>query len=331
MLELLSAVDTLPAYALLAAIAFCDTLIGVGFFVFGEVAFLAAGASFAATGAVWPALVVLFFAWCGDIASYHIGSRYGARLSLRYLNRLKRRKAWRRARTALETHGGRFVILSRLLGPVAWVTPFLAGAMKMPQRAFAPAAAAGVCLGVGQYLLYGAAGQQALDYALPLVWDHIGAIALTISVFLSGIYVWRRSEAPTWVRVTRVSGISGAIFLSANFAYFFVLDTHSVPSAPRAAFADVCQAAEGPFLVHPGKTGLHLPQPVNVILISDSSGGDLMTDLGWTKNATVLSGQHRVSDLPGPVGEGHAASFRTVFEPPSRRQRLPVAGNDQVT
>ncbi|WP_299934716.1 LssY C-terminal domain-containing protein [uncultured Pelagimonas sp.] len=286
MLELLSSIDTLPAYALLALVAFCDTLIGVGFFVFGEFAFLASGAAFSATGTVWPAVVVLAFAWAGDLASYQIGARYGARLSLRYLNRLKRRTAWRKAKLALETKGAAFVVVSRLLGPVAWITPFLAGAMKMPRRSFAPAAALGVFLGVGQFLVYGAVGQRALDHALPFISNHIGAIALVLSVLLASIFVWRRSEKPLWNRAVKIAAVGGAIFLTSNLVYFFVLNTHRLPENPRGTYTDICDASQGPFLVYPGQTGLHLPQPVNVVLLTNSSDNELMGRLGWEKNLT---------------------------------------------
>jgi len=39
-------------------------------------------------------------------------------------------------------------------------------------------------------------------------------------------------------------------------------------------------------LVYPGETDLHLPQPVNVILLSDLPHNEMMQDLGWYKNLT---------------------------------------------
>lgn len=141
--ELLSGWDGPLGLALLAVVAFGDTLIGIGFFVFGEVAFLAAGAMVAAGGSLWPAIVVLVFAWAGDVTSYAIGARYGPRLTLPFLRHHKRRRAWRRARTELATRGAVFVVVARFLGPVAWVTPFLAGSLSMPWRVFLPASGLG--------------------------------------------------------------------------------------------------------------------------------------------------------------------------------------------
>ena len=140
MQDLLASLDSPAGLAVLAALAFGDTLIGVGFFVFGELAFLAAGAAITANGAYLPALIVLFAAWAGDVASYTIGATYGARISPLFLNRLKRRKVWRRARVETEHRGAAFVVKSRSLGSVAWVTPFLAGTLGMPRRVFLGAA-----------------------------------------------------------------------------------------------------------------------------------------------------------------------------------------------
>ncbi|WP_185960918.1 LssY C-terminal domain-containing protein [Aliiroseovarius halocynthiae] len=254
--------------------------------MFGEAAFLTAGAVWAANGQIWPAFIVLFCAWAGDISSYAIGRHYGARLSLRYLNRLKRRRAWRRAKDALKRRGAAFVILSRLLGPTAWVTPFLAGSMSMKASHFAPAAAIGVLIGVGQFILLGAVGLQGFSQIAPFVTDHIGTIVLLILLLGSSVYVWRRSEAGYFMRALKAAGAAIALFLASNVAYFFVLNTHGRAIHPAPVIRSVCDIPNHPLLVHPGETSLHLPQPVNVILISKASGAELMDDLGWHQNLT---------------------------------------------
>lgn len=162
MADYLSVLDSIGGLILLALVAFCDTLIGIGFFVFGEVAFLAAGAAFSANGSIFPVILVLLAAWLGDLASFALGRCMGARASLCFLTTKKRRSAWRCAKLALEKHGALFVVVSRLLGPVAWVTPFMAGTLNMPAHRFAASSCVGVTLGVGQFLIIGAVGQQAL-------------------------------------------------------------------------------------------------------------------------------------------------------------------------
>lgn len=289
--ELLTAANSAPGYVLLGLVAFCDTLIGVGFFVFGEVAFLAAGASWAATGQIWPALIVLCCAWAGDIASYAIGRHYGARLSLRYLTRLKRRRAWRRAQRALHRRGAVFVVLSRLLGPTAWVTPFLAGSVSMKASHFVPAAALGVMLGVGQFIVLGAVGLKGLSHVTLFLTDHMWAIGLVALLLISSIYIWRRSEAARPIRIFMVTTVAAALFLISNLTYFFVLNVHSAPTTPPPVLGTACNISQQSLLVHPGPTKLHLPQPVNVVLLSDATGAALMADLGWHQNLTFAQNQ----------------------------------------
>ncbi|MEM1078843.1 MAG: LssY C-terminal domain-containing protein [Pseudomonadota bacterium] len=283
---LLSSLDSVAGLLVLTLLAFGDTLIGVGFFVFGELAFLAAGAAFAANGAVIPALVVLVAAWAGDVTSYLIGARYGARMSLPFLKRLKRRKAWRRAKAELGRRGAVFVVIARFLGPVAWVTPFLAGTLGMERRVFLPAAALGVFLGAGQFLIYGAIGAQVMDALLPFVLDHLAVCLLLVFMILSSLYVWRRSERGVLLKGLQVAAITVTIFFASNLTYFFVLNSHAAQGVPRTSYASVCDAATGPFTVDPGTTDLHLPQPVNVLLLSEGTGADLMAALGWHRNVT---------------------------------------------
>lgn len=194
MFDVLGSLESLWGLAALAVIAFCDTLIGVGFFVFGEVAFLAAGAAFAANGTVLPGMVVIVAAWAGDLTSYMIGRRFGARICLPVLRRRKRRLAWFRAKQALNSYGVLFVIVSRLLGPVAWVTPFLAGTLSMSPSTFALSAAIGVALGVGQFLFLGAVGHQLWilmephrSWVLPIL--TVAAISC-----VAGLVLWRLRE-----------------------------------------------------------------------------------------------------------------------------------------
>lgn len=283
---LLTSLDSVAGLVVLSILAFCDTLIGVGFFVFGELAFLAAGAAISTNGNYFPAVVVLAFAFAGDAASYGIGRRWGRRFSTRFLTRLKRRNAWRRARSELEKRGAAFVVLSRFLGPVAWVTPFLAGTLRMSPTHFFPAAALGVALGVGQFVIYGAVGATLATAFLPFVLDHIAVIALSICMLLSCIFIWRRSERSVWLKGLLAAALCAVIFATANFTYFFVLNSHTPQNSDRLVFQSVCEAASGPFVVEPGETALHLPQPVNVILLSEKSGADLMSDLGWHRNKT---------------------------------------------
>lgn len=301
--ELLTSLDTPAGALLLAAIAFGDTLVGIGFFVFGELAFLVAGAAISTNGAYLPAVVVLGAAWAGDVTSYFIGSTYGPRIARPFLKRSRRRKAWRRAQAELARRGALFVVMSRFLGPVAWVTPLLAGTMGMPRRTFLPAAALGVLLGVGQFIVYGALGAQMIDVILPFIANHFAVILLAACMVLAGFLVWRRSDHALWVKFLQAVVMATSVFVASNLAYFFVLNSHPAAITPRPAFQDACDATSGPFAAEPGETSMHLPQPVNVILLSDGSGAALMAALGWHHNVTFTH-----NDI------GFAAYLRLLFQ-----------------
>lgn len=286
MSEYLVALDSPLALVALAFIAYFDAVIGIGIFVVGEIAFLAAGANLSANGTWVPAMIVLLAAWLGDVTSFHLGRRFGGRIVVRFLTRAKRRRVWRKAQTALKSHGAGFIVVARLLGPVSWVTPFLAGTLGMKRRVFAPAAALGVGIGVGMFLLYGAIGQRIIDIIWPLLRDHFAALGLGAAMMIASAIVWRQSKGSAWHKATKAGAVSTAVFLSTNFLYFFMLDTHGARASTDQTVGSVCQATEGPFLVSAGDTALHLPQPVNVILLSDGTGADLMQDLGWHQNLT---------------------------------------------
>lgn len=310
MQDLLSALNTIPGYFLIGLIAYCDTLIGVGFFVFGEAAFLAAGAALAASGKVLPIVIVLICSWAGDLSSYWIGRRYGASLSLRYLKHLKRRRAWRRARSALHKRGVPFVIISRLLGPTAWITPFLAGSMHMKPVPFAIASALGVAIGVGQFILLGAIGLQVLPLILPFLGTHAWSVVLFIVLLIAGVFIWRRAKGSYFTRLSKALGVALILFLSSNLLYFFALDSHNKSLPPKQPLASVCEASSRPFLVYPGDSPLHLPQPVNILLLSDQSGAALMTALGWHQNQTFSQNEigftrflHLLWNATPPVSE----------------------------
>jgi len=286
MSEYLLLLDSPTALAVLALIAYFDAFIGIGIFVVGEVAFLAAGAGLSANGAVLPAATVLLAAWLGDMTSFHLGRRFGGRLVIRFLRRAKRRRVWRRAQSALGSHGARFVVVARLLGPVSWVTPFLAGTLGMKQHVFAPAAALGVGIGVGLFLLYGAIGQQIIDSVWPFLLEHIAAVGLAATMLIASVLAWRQTKGAAFYKAAKAGAVSTAIYLGTNFLYFFVLDTHGATASTQTELTSACAAAEGPFHASAGDTSLHLPQPINVILLSDRTGADLMRDLGWHQNMT---------------------------------------------
>lgn len=279
----------------LALVAFSDTLIGVGFFVPGELAFLAAGASWGAGADVTPIFVVLVSAWLADQTSYWIGRRFGPRAAAYWLVPSRRRNQWRKARRILMRHGATAVIISRVLGPVAWITPFLAGASNMPMKTFLWSSGLGVMIGVGQFIIYGsllAAGLQSMGAVLTPVLEffagHWSAALVVAMVLIVGVVTWRWLPSRFAVRMG-LSMCSAMLALTViNAIYFFGTRAHAITpvytSTPE--LHSVCDLKSLPFLVKPGPTSLHRPQPINVVMLSNTLPQNMMTSLGWLQNKT---------------------------------------------
>lgn len=290
MLEFLADLGGWEMYPLLCLVAFADTLAGVGFFVFGEAAFLLSGVRLAANGDILLAVLVLAAAWAGDMTSYVLGRRFGRRAARRGLGRLKRRRQWRRASGLLLSRGAAFVVAARLLGPLAWITPFLAGTAGMPAGRFAAASAAGVMLGGGQFIVLGYLGVQGLPllgrFLAPAL-QHWQALALLGAVLAAAGLIWHLSPAGCIKRGVYCAGAAVTVFLTANLYYFFASDAHAANGDPGGfALQDHCQLAGLDLRAYPGSTRLHLPQPVNVILLSRHPPEALMANLGWLQNKT---------------------------------------------
>jgi len=273
----------------LALVAFFDCVIGIGFFVWGEVAFLAAGAAAVAEGSIVPVVVVMVSAWAGDLTSYYLGRRYGKRMLLRALRPVKRRRAYRKAGDGLKKRAFMFIVVSRLLGPVAWITPYLAGALAVRTRVFAPSSFLGVVLGAGQFCLFGAFGVHLYEFAqakivmlASIAWAHIGVIAI-FSVLVAGtIAIFRASRINGTFQFSLSVLFCMTVLGLSNLVYFFGTNAHAVVKAAPVN-ETVCSLAEQPFLVRPGETSLHLPQPVNLVVIGAEVPA-LMQKLGWQRN-----------------------------------------------
>lgn len=285
-------------YPVLALIAFLDTLIGVGFFVFGEFAFVSAGAVYARTGEVGIIALVLLAGWAGDLTSFALGRRLGIKIAPRVLRPLKRRRQWRKARRLLAHHGSGFVIASRLMGPVAWITPFLAGTLGMSPVRFAIASLPAVMIGGGQFVLLGYVGLNAASYwpfVLQFLTDHFGFVLLSAAICAGTVVTWYACGGNKLRRLVCSALTAVLIFLGTNLYYFFGSDAHAAPSGPATVSKEIngiCDLRAIGLLAAPGETGLHLPQPINVVLLSATSPEQLMSDLGWQRNMTFS--QNRV-------------------------------------
>jgi membrane-associated protein len=154
----LATLSALAAYALLAALVFAESGILLGFFLPGDTVLFAAGLL---SGGDDPRLslavllpVVLVAAVAGDAVGYWFGSKAGPALLARRDGRVLNRANLARAERFYEQYGAFAVVASRWIPWVRTLTPILAGAARMPYRAFLPANVAGaVCWGAGLLVL----------------------------------------------------------------------------------------------------------------------------------------------------------------------------------
>lgn len=172
------------AYLALLALSFAETLIGVGFFVYGELIFIPA-AALAGAGVlnIWLVAAALILGGvAGDAVSFWIGWKYGAR----FLS--NREGKWARiveekGAAFFEKHGPRAAFFARFFGPLSWITPFFAGMHKMSYRDFFIHNTPGVALGIGQFLVLGYFFGRAYQLLLP-EFRLYGIIAIAVAIAL---------------------------------------------------------------------------------------------------------------------------------------------------
>ncbi|WP_434353416.1 VTT domain-containing protein [Psychrobacter sp. HD31] len=151
--------------------ALLDALIGANLFIMGEPFLLAAGYQLYA-GSWWGVLAVFLGGLVGDQSSYFIGRHLGSNAQNKLINwQPKTRRPIARFRLLMKTKGNYVLIFARLLGPVAWVVPFLAGSQKVSWQRFTICGSIGLFLGVAQWVLWGyllAMGVQMLSWWEPI-------------------------------------------------------------------------------------------------------------------------------------------------------------------
>lgn len=140
--------------------SYFETLIGPGFFIQGEVFFLA-GSILAGLGFlnIWLVyLISVLGGIAGDHSSYYLGKRCGKFIinklfkpANKYLNPALLKKS----KKFFKIFGAQSAFYARLLGPVSWVAPFLSGIFKVPYKKFAKYNFLGVVVGIGNFIAIG--------------------------------------------------------------------------------------------------------------------------------------------------------------------------------
>jgi membrane protein DedA with SNARE-associated domain len=264
-----------------------DALIGPNLFVPGEPFFIAAG--YQAYSGAWSALIwVMLGGFIGDQLSYFIGSKWGFKAQRKLMAyRPKTRRLIARCRYLIARKGTYIILFARLLGPIAWVVPVIAGSHKVSWHKFSLLATIGLLLGGGQFIFWGALLAHGLEH-FPMLQGVQTFISehqsLLIGLFVVGVFaiIARRLK---WRKVVlKSTALLVAWVLYANYAHFFwkADDFNTQPSelAEQAIHLDTVT-----YKAFPGKSSFYDAQAINVVYIGESPR-ELMGELGWIENQT---------------------------------------------
>ncbi len=173
--------------------SYADAIIGVNFIVRGEVFFLA-GAILAGTGVlnIWLiSLLVLGASILGDHTSYWLGLRYGNLLFKEGRGGFNPSNH-KKGAEFFSKFGAKSVLLARLLGPLTWITPFIAGMYRVPYREFLPYNILGVCIGVGQFLVIGYFFGASYTHILALEKRYAPLLILALAIVALLYYLFKK-------------------------------------------------------------------------------------------------------------------------------------------
>jgi len=193
------------AYAVLFLGAFFETLIPTSLVVLGELFFIP-GALLAGMGIlnVWGVLAVLYAGgMLGDNASYWLGRRFGSSLfdhlaRWPVVGRLAHDDNYRRGVALFERRGAVAVFVARLVGPLSWVMPAMAGMFRLNYATFLRFNTPGIMIGIGQFIVVGYFFGQYMRSIVELADRFSTAILASLSALIAAAaWYWWRRRAPT--------------------------------------------------------------------------------------------------------------------------------------
>jgi membrane-associated protein len=145
-------------YLAVPGFAFLETGAFVGLLVPGETAVVVGGVVAEGGGAALPALIGLVWAAAvaGDVVSFALGRRLGRPFLDAHGARLRiTPERIERVERFFARYGGRAVLVGRFVGILRALTPFVAGASRLPLRRFLPYSVAGALAWAATFTLVG--------------------------------------------------------------------------------------------------------------------------------------------------------------------------------
>ncbi|MFM2657033.1 LssY C-terminal domain-containing protein [Vibrio owensii] len=277
--------------------AFLDATIGPNLFVPGEPFLLAAGYQLH-QGIIWGVIAVLVGGWLGDQLSYFIGKRSGSKAQRKLIRwQAKTKRPIARCRLLMKKRGNVILIFARLLGPVAWVVPFMAGSVNVSWKRFTVCSSIGLILGVGQFVVAGyllAAGLQTwlpLDSLKLILIEHKLLIASVLVAVTFTVVAWKKNWSRKWTKSLTALVLC---LVAANYGHFFYLADDNVQQVESTEIQPIAFNDLG-FKVYPGRSNVFDAQAVNLVYVGESPR-TLMQELGWLENQTFSRNDIELSD-----------------------------------
>lgn len=277
--------------------AFLDATIGPNLFVPGEPFLLAAGYQLH-QGIIWGVIAVLVGGWLGDQLSYFIGKRSGSKAQRKLIHwQAKTKRPIARCRLLMKKRGNVILIFARLLGPVAWVVPFMAGSVNVSWKRFTVCSSIGLILGVGQFVVAGyllAAGLQTwlpLDSLKLILIEHKLLIASVLVAVTFTVVAWKKNWSRKWSKSLTALVLC---LVAANYGHFFYLADDNVEQVESTEIQPIAFNDLG-FKVYPGRSNVFDAQAVNLVYVGESPR-TLMQELGWLENQTFSRNDIELSD-----------------------------------
>lgn len=278
--------------------ALLDALIGPNLFVPGEPFLIAAGYQLQ-QGLLGGVIAVLLGGFIGDQLSFMIGRRLGKPAQNRLTKwQPKTRRPIARCRRLMATKGNYVLMFARLLGPVAWVVPFMAGTARVEWARFTLFSTVGLVLGVGQFVMWGYLLSYGVDnfpyigQATTFVVEH--KVSLLAVLFSLVFYVIGRRLKWRFM-FTKFSALFLVSMLYVNYAHFFFYSDDVVTQQPVTKATNEISPTQIDYKVYPGRSSVFDAQAVNVVYLGESPR-DLMINLGWIENKTFSRNDLEFSD-----------------------------------
>lgn len=181
-------------YAVVGALAFLETGAGVGLVAPGELAVILGGVSAGQGEIELIPLVALVWACAlaGDLTSFLLGRRLGREFLIRHGPKVgitpQRLEQVEKYFTA---HGGKTIFIGRFVGLIRPLSPFIAGASKMPARRFIPLTTLAAGIWAAAFSVLGYFFWHSLDQLIALTKQGTSALAAVIALVVGAIAIYR--------------------------------------------------------------------------------------------------------------------------------------------